>query len=177
MYPYDPAKAKELLARAGYPNGFEMQLTTTLGRYALDSELGQAVVSYLQQVGIKVKHDALEFGAFVRRRDANLLSNNLVGNLAPPEPHFNYLRNVKGAPRAQFEFPDRYDELVEAAAAETDQKKREPIYHRLAILVNSNPNWIFLHVPNDIYAASKRVTGFQPPADQVLWLYRVGKAR
>jgi peptide/nickel transport system substrate-binding protein len=173
MFSYDPERAKALLARAGYPDGFEMEIQSTLGRYALDKELGETVVAYLQKIGVRVKHDAMEWGAFVRRRDADLLSNNLVGTLVPPDPHFIYLTTIRGAPRLMHEFPETYDQLVLQAAEEVDQKKRESIYMRLAVMVNSNPPWLFLHAPNDIYAVNKRVQGFTPRFDQILRLYDV----
>ena len=50
---YDPAAAKKLLAEAGYPNGFQVTLSTTNDRYINDSQITQAVAQYLTQVGIR----------------------------------------------------------------------------------------------------------------------------
>jgi peptide/nickel transport system substrate-binding protein len=52
-YGYDPAKAKKLLAEAGYPNGFSMTLEYTASAYYGITQTVEAVVLYLQAVGIK----------------------------------------------------------------------------------------------------------------------------
>jgi peptide/nickel transport system substrate-binding protein len=65
--PYDPAKAKQLLADAGYPNGFTVAFDYPLGRYYRDKEMSQAISSYLGQVGINVKQNPMESGAWLNR--------------------------------------------------------------------------------------------------------------
>ncbi len=61
-YRYDPAKAKQLLAEAGYPNGFETELVS----YSLDTWVA-AVQNYLGAVGIKAKVSLLQVGAVIQR--------------------------------------------------------------------------------------------------------------
>lgn len=51
----DPDRAKKLLAEAGYPNGFEFQLTCSNNRYVNDAEICQAVAAMWARVGIRVK--------------------------------------------------------------------------------------------------------------------------
>lgn len=61
-YPYDPNKAKQLLAQAGYPNGFEFTLQCTSGEYVKDLEIAQAMQAYLAQVGVKMNLKVMEMG-------------------------------------------------------------------------------------------------------------------
>jgi len=61
-YPYDPARAKQLLAEAGYPNGFKIPLITRQGRYLKDKEVTQAVAGYLARIGIEVELRYVEAG-------------------------------------------------------------------------------------------------------------------
>ena len=51
---YDPEKAKQLLAEAGYPDGFEVTLDASNDRYMNDEQIAQAVAGFLEKVGIKV---------------------------------------------------------------------------------------------------------------------------
>ena len=51
---YNPEKAKELLAEAGYPDGFEVTFDAPNDRYMNDEQIAQAVAGYLEKVGIKV---------------------------------------------------------------------------------------------------------------------------
>lgn len=62
-YPYDPAKAKELLREAGYPQGFEVVWETAIGQYPKDRELVEVVAAQLAEVGIRAKVNVLERAA------------------------------------------------------------------------------------------------------------------
>ncbi len=64
-YPYDPAKAKRLLAEAGYPNGFKTTLWTPKGRYLKDFELAQAVQQQLRSVGVEAGLETFEWAAYL----------------------------------------------------------------------------------------------------------------
>jgi peptide/nickel transport system substrate-binding protein len=64
-YPYDPVKAKKLLAEAGHPNGFKTTLWTPKGRYLKDFELVQAVQQQLQAIGVDAKLETIEWGAYL----------------------------------------------------------------------------------------------------------------
>lgn len=54
---YDPVKAKQLLADAGYPDGFELTVAGPNDRYINDEKIAEAVAKYLAKVGIKVSLD------------------------------------------------------------------------------------------------------------------------
>jgi peptide/nickel transport system substrate-binding protein len=62
-YPYDPAKAKRLLAQAGYPNGFSLTLQLPPFGYARQS--GIFIQSQLKRVGVKVKLKNVDFGLWI----------------------------------------------------------------------------------------------------------------
>ena len=62
-YAYDPAKARELLRQAGFPNGFEIELNDAVGT---PKEFAEAVAAYLGQVGVKVKINRIDYAAWSR---------------------------------------------------------------------------------------------------------------
>lgn len=67
-YNYDPEYAKELLDEAGYENGLTLDLLGTQGRYLQDSEIMQMIAGMLNEVGIEVGLDILDYSVFVDRR-------------------------------------------------------------------------------------------------------------
>jgi ABC-type transport system substrate-binding protein len=64
-YPYDPEKAKKLLAEAGYPNGFKAKLWSPQGRYPKDFEMAQAIQQQLKKVGVDCTLDTMEWAAYL----------------------------------------------------------------------------------------------------------------
>jgi peptide/nickel transport system substrate-binding protein len=66
-YPYDPAKAKQLLAEAGYGKGFSIELGLTTGTYVAQDPVSQVIAKQLGAVGIKVKVTNQSFPNWVER--------------------------------------------------------------------------------------------------------------
>lgn len=62
-YAYDPAKARELLKQAGYPNGFDIELNDAVGT---PKEFAEAIAAYLGQVGVRVKINRVDYAAWSR---------------------------------------------------------------------------------------------------------------
>jgi peptide/nickel transport system substrate-binding protein len=80
---FDPAKARKLLAEAGHPNGFETSFYVPTGRYLMDRQLGEAIQAQLAAVGIKVKIESPEWGAFVAVTDQKKAPMFLMGKGSP----------------------------------------------------------------------------------------------
>lgn len=66
-YPYDPAKAKELLKEAGYAKGFSLELGLTTGTYVAQDPVSQVIAKQLGSVGIKIKITNQAFPNWVER--------------------------------------------------------------------------------------------------------------
>ena len=77
--PYDPAKAKALLAEAGYPNGFEVTLDCPNNRYVNDEEICKALTSYFARVGITARLNAQPATTFFQKIARNDTSLYLFG--------------------------------------------------------------------------------------------------
>jgi peptide/nickel transport system substrate-binding protein len=126
---YDPKKARQLLAEAGYPNGFDAGELVPIPPFFVT---GEAVVNYLNAVGIRVKMRIMERAAFYAAwREKKLpglfiTGSGASGNAATRIAEFIY---SKGA-YAFGGYPD-IDELFEQQAVERDRAKREAMLHRI----------------------------------------------
>jgi peptide/nickel transport system substrate-binding protein len=133
-HPYDPAKAKQLLAEAGYPNGFDAGELYPWPPYTAFSE---AVGGYLGAVGIKVRLRTMERAAFYQALATKKLKglcvciNAVYGNAAsriaqtvPSDGAFAY-----GG------YPD-VDALYKQQSRETDPRKREAQLHQIQRLLH-----------------------------------------
>ena len=131
---YDRARARQLLAEAGHPAGFDAGEYFCDGSYA---NLGEAVANSLQQVGIRVKLRPLEraafFSGYAEKKFKNLIqaSSGAFGNAATRLDTFVASTGVY----AYGAYPD-LDGLIQEQAAEPDPKRREATLHRIQQLVH-----------------------------------------
>jgi peptide/nickel transport system substrate-binding protein len=131
---FDPAKAKQLLAEAGLPNGFDA------GDYYCDSSyanVGEAVLNNLQEVGIRSKLRPIERAAFLKAWSEKALKNLIqcgsgaFGNAATRLDAFI----VKGGTFVYGSYPD-IDVLAPQQAVELDPKRRSAILEKMQQLVH-----------------------------------------
>jgi peptide/nickel transport system substrate-binding protein len=131
---YDPAKAKRLLAEAGYPNGFNA------GDYNCDSSyasLAEAVLDSLQQVGIRTRLRPLERAAFFKRYAEKSLKNlvqgqsGAFGNAATRLDAFV----IEGGAYAYGSYPD-IDALFQEQEIALDRTRRAGALHKIQQLVH-----------------------------------------
>jgi peptide/nickel transport system substrate-binding protein len=131
--PYDPKRAKQLLAEAGYPNGFDAGDLTPLPPY---SSLGEAVGGYLQAIGIRSRVRAMERATFLSTWREKKLTGLLIGATgaagnaaARIEPFF-----TKGGIYAYGTLPE-IDDLFQRQAKEMDRKQREAQLHQIQKII------------------------------------------
>jgi peptide/nickel transport system substrate-binding protein len=133
-YPHDPARAKQLLAEAGYPRGFDAGEVTTDAVYAATAE---AVINNFLGVGIRAKLRPLERAAFYKG-DAEKSFKKLVrpGSAAPGNAATRIDAFViTGGIRSYGGYPD-IDGLFREQATEIDLKKREALLHKIQQLMH-----------------------------------------
>jgi len=167
-YAYDPAKAKQLLAEAGHPNGFALQLWRSqrpeYGRIA------QAVQQQLAQVGVRVEiveRDASSARAASAKGEADLFLTDWYGDYPDPEafhfPTFHSSNKGTGGNRAFFGDP-RVDGFIERARTTPDSALKLSLSREVDAMVFEQAPWIYLWFPVDMWAVRPEVEGYRVPA-------------
>ncbi len=169
-FAYDPARAKKLLAEAGYPNGFSTTLWTPESGSGMQSSVAMSTViqSNLKAVGINVTLQTMEWGAFLaklRTKEQELFALSwMAGNEDPDMVMYPLLHSTQWTPggpnRALYKNP-KFDDLLHQARISTDQAKRAELYREAQRILHDDPPWIFVDHEIQVAAHTKRVQGFK----------------
>jgi peptide/nickel transport system substrate-binding protein len=158
----DKEKAKELLAEAGYPDGFEIKFNIAQVQGMLQyKEVAQAVQAELDQVGIKVNIEELETAAMFDAYAAKEFEMYFFPWRSNPEVarHFNTLLHseTRGYYYAN---PEGMDPLIDDFMTEMDLGKRAEAGRVLNELVHEEAPWIFMYVEQEAFGVN---------SDRVKW--------
>ncbi len=170
-YPYDPARAKELLAKAGYPDGFEVTLhVMPVSRpYMFDPpKIGEAIQSYLGAVGIKVKFYQVDWGTYLQETEAGLHQMCLLGwtgDNGDPDNFMNVLYglntcSIGTAGNYAFYTNEENQELLTKALRTYDVNQRAEYYKKAQELIHEDAGWVFLAHANQSAVFRSNVKGF-----------------
>jgi peptide/nickel transport system substrate-binding protein len=140
--PYDPAKAKKLLAEAGYPKGFEAVLKVA-PQYYYTVRTGEVLADQLSKIGVKIKIEQIEWGQWLSRvwKDADYDLTIIghaeawdINNYAKPTYYFRY-------DSAEFR------KLFQESETTVDDKARRELYVKMQKkLVEDAPVvWLYIH--------------------------------
>ncbi|BDE05601.1 ABC transporter substrate-binding protein [Vulcanimicrobium alpinum] len=175
-YPHDLAKAKALLAKAGFPDGKGIALTVNapIGRYNRDREVAEAVAGQLQAAGITATVRPQEWVTYsdqVNRRALTPLYE--LGWNQPSADADGIITALftSNAPLSCYANPE-IDKLADQARGELDVAKRKALYKRIATILHEDAPWIVLFEYEDLYATSKRVQ-WQPRGDEYIRAYEM----
>jgi peptide/nickel transport system substrate-binding protein len=132
-YPYDIAASKKLLAEAGYPNGFEVQLDCPNNRYINDEKICVAVAGMLAKVGVTIKVNAIPRAQYFPKAQRMDVSFCMLGwGGATTDAIFTlqpvlHSRNDKGDGDYNWGNykDDAFDAMIDDAKGDTDAKHRQ----------------------------------------------------
>ena len=172
-YPYDPEKAKKLLAEAGYPNGFKMTLLSPSGRYLMDKDVAQAIAGQLNKIGLKINVKVLEWGVYVKQILSRKTESPMFllgwGNTTF-DADGTLFPMFRSGERLSFYSNPEFDKYVDLARQTLDPKKRKEYYSKALHILYDDPGWIFLYQQKDLYGASKRIKWEARPDEAIFGL-------
>jgi peptide/nickel transport system substrate-binding protein len=167
-YEYDPAKARALLAAAGYPNGLSLEIWQR--ESAEGNRVLEAVQGYLLASGVKATLVRREWSAFKEAVNAGKVDAFFLDWIADyPEaenflfPLFDTVNQGGGGNRARFSDADVDRRLVDAART-IEPGARADAYAKIDSLVYAQAPWVYLYFPTSFHAVSARVSGYRLPA-------------
>ena len=166
-YAYDPDKAKQLLAEAGFAAGFNASIDIS-PRFVQSSPLAIAMISDWSAVGVRVMPRELEHSVWVDRLRAGKYDMTLAPNFAfTGDAEWSIGRLYVCANKRLGYCNERVDGLVGEASRAVDAQRRQALYEEInAILWQDAPSmWPFELVVN--YAWRDRVSGIVPAPSQV----------
>jgi len=166
-YPYDPAKAKQLLAAAGHPNGIDIELWTSVTPIYL--RIAETVQAYLNAVGIRTKiiqrESAASRGA-ARKGQTDMILKDWYADYPDAEDFLYPLLHSanKGAGgNVSFYANPAFDSIVTASRHELDESKRNALYRSADSLAFKDAPMVFLYFYNELYAVQPWIRRFVPP--------------
>jgi len=162
---YDPDKAKQLLAEAGYPNGFDCRLLST-STYNMHQDTASISQAYLQMIGINASLKLVDWGSRItagQQGDYDLAVHGTSGFFNDPGALAVLLRSFTGSPVQSFGWKsERIDGLLQEGQVELDTARREAIYKDLVQAYFEEVPHVPLNWRQQAYAARSYVKNFQP---------------
>ncbi|HEY8424826.1 MAG TPA: glutathione ABC transporter substrate-binding protein [Limnochordales bacterium] len=165
-YEYNPERARQLLAEAGYPNGFKTTIWTNDN--PLRMQIAEVVQSDLRKVGIDVEVNVMEWGAYLREtaqgnHDMFILGWVTVTADADYGLYSLFHSSTFGDPgnRTFWSHP-RVDELLDLGRTTADPQVRLRAYREAQEIIVREAPWVFLLFLTEVTGVRSNVTGFVP---------------
>ena len=185
-YPYDPDKAKELLAGAGYdesnPLTFTfMAYTIPRGYNPVGDRLATAIQEYWGEVGVQAEIQTAEWTQYRADRQAGKFQVSLSGWQGDNGDPDNFLYSLldgasAGAGNNSFFDNKEVNDLLAQAQVISDQAERAKIYHQAEQIIVDEAPWVFLGYQKHQVVTRANITDFQLQPTYIYYFSAVGKA-
>ncbi len=161
-YEFNPAKAKQLLAEAGYPKGLDLPMVITeMSDYRRPME---QIQEQLRKVGINLKTDVITHSAFHEqiRKDVNPLVLYVCARFPTADPlltQFYYSKSIVGTPTAitNFSHYNKIDDLIEKARVEIDPNKQKALWAEAQVKIMEDAVALPLCITRFVFARKNYV--------------------
>jgi len=175
-YPYDPEKAKELLAKAGYANGFKMKMAGPSETYINFEQVLQAVAGYLKDVGIEIELEFMESGKYwsleAKRELPPLFGDAWSSSIGEAFPRL--VGSVGGLDASYTAWYDpKLEQMVKQIQQTVDRKERAKLYVKIQQYMHDNPPFIYLYQELAFEATRKGVKNYKPRVSEQYYLKAV----
>ena len=175
-YPYDPKKAKELLAQAGYPNGIDITMHSAAVDWRPHFEaIGQMLTEVGLRTTVKMWDPGPAWNKFFQAEGK--ATHGTYGNWgnysvfdADAVLHPLYHTEPGGWIGKHYARVEGLDKLIDEARSSVDQPKRKQIYSRIQQMIREEAPSVFLFTQNDTLGISKKVS-YEARPDEWLWLF------
>jgi peptide/nickel transport system substrate-binding protein len=164
-YSYNPAKAKALLKKAGYPNGFDTDFWHPTGKYTADKVAAEAIQAQLAKVGIRVRLRTGGWGLVaptIRKGKAPIYFYGWGALTGDPDiimyNKFHSKNHGRKGNYSRYTNP-KVDKLIEQARMETDSAKRKKMYFELSRMILKDAPWLFFKQEVMLVGKSKKLKG------------------
>lgn len=172
----DLAKAKKLLAEAGYPDGLDTTLWTNSKKVRVD--MATIIQAQLKKIGVNVKIQVLEWGAYLQGLKEFKHELFLVGwTCQTPDPDMAvyptfHSSQIGGNNFAAFGDPE-VDALLDKARVTPDGPERKAMYFEIQKMLREKCPWVSLANKNFAFGMQDYITGFEPSPFGFHALYKV----
>jgi ABC-type transport system substrate-binding protein len=170
-WPYDPARSKQLLAEAGYPDGFEVTLhVMPVSRpYMFDPpKIGEAIQAYLADVGIMVNFYQVDWGTYLQETEEGKHQMCLLGWTGDNGDPDNFMNVLYGPNSTSIGTAGNYgfyndmeaQKLLTAALQTFDVEERAAYYRKVQEMIHESANWVYIAHSNQNLVFRKNVKGY-----------------
>jgi peptide/nickel transport system substrate-binding protein len=165
---YDANKAKQLLTEAGWDFSRELSLLVPLGNKVREQS-ADIITANLQQIGVKVKVQTMDFPTLQARRGKQDYDLSLVGWSDVLDPDVSsQVRTDAVYNNGKYSNP-KADELLDKGVLTAEFTARKQVYDELQKLLYDDPNFVYLYSPNTLAAVSKRMVNVKQSALGATW--------
>lgn len=175
-YPYDPERARELLAAAGYPDGFTINLYTPIGRLTNDVQIVQAIAAYLGDVGIRANVQPLEWSVFSDQYRGGQLNGLFMVSEGPEYHDQGDLQGISvehAGSMGNYGWDNaEWRQLYRDLRLETDFDRRRELSYQLQEIAYEDPPILMLYNEPNLYGVSDRIE-WSPRVDERIYASHV----